>query len=98
MSTGSKRSSRSEASRAAAWHCHCRRSPVTLSRTTSCEPDRTPLALHTLEATGDIRQVALWLGHASLRSTEMYLRVDPANKLDILAGAEPPQGILQRRA
>ena len=47
-------------------------------------------ALHTLEATGDIRQVALWLGHASLRSTEMYLRVDPANKLDILAARQPP--------
>ena len=47
-------------------------------------------ALHTLEATGDIRQVALWLGHASLRSTELYLRVDPANKLDILAAQRPP--------
>lgn len=47
-------------------------------------------ALHTLEATSDIRQVALWLGHASLRSTEMYLRVDPANKLVILAAQQPP--------
>ena len=47
-------------------------------------------ALHTLEATGDIRQVALWLGHASLQSTEMYLRVDPANKLDILSARQPP--------
>ncbi len=46
-------------------------------------------ALHTLEATGDIRQVALWLGHASLQSTEMYLRVDPANKLEILAARQP---------
>ncbi len=47
-------------------------------------------ALNTLEATGDIRQVALWLGHASLQSTEMYLRVDPANKLDILSARQPP--------
>ena len=47
-------------------------------------------ALHTLEATGDIRQVALWLGHASLRSTEMYLRVDPTNKLEILSARRPP--------
>ena len=38
----------------------------------------------------DIRQVALWLGHASLRSTELYLRVDPANKLDILAARQAP--------
>ena len=31
-----------------------------------------------------------WLGHASLQSTEMYLRVDPANKLDILSARQPP--------
>ena len=30
-------------------------------------------AMHTLAATGDIRKVALWLGHASLQSTEAYL-------------------------
>ena len=34
-------------------------------------------ALHTLEATGDIREVSLWLGHQSLRTTEMYLRTAP---------------------
>ena len=48
-------------------------------------------AMHTLEATGDIRKVALWLGHASMRTTEMYLSVDPAEKLDILAAGVPPQ-------
>lgn len=47
-------------------------------------------AIHTLEATGDIRRVALWLGHSSVLSTEIYLRIDPAQKLDILdAGAAP---------
>lgn len=51
-------------------------------------------ALHTLEATGDIRQVALWLGHASIRSTEMYLRTDPARKLETLAAGKPP--VVQR--
>jgi integrase-like protein len=30
-------------------------------------------AMSTLQATGDIRKVALWLGHASLQSTEVYL-------------------------
>jgi len=43
-----------------------------------------------LEATGDIRKVGLWLGHTSLRSTEMYLRVDPAIKLDVLAARQAP--------
>jgi integrase/recombinase XerD len=48
-------------------------------------------AIHTLEATGDIRRVALWLGHSSVLSTEIYLRVDPMEKLDILdAGNAPP--------
>lgn len=47
-------------------------------------------AMHTLAATGDIRKVALWLGHASIRSTEAYLRVDPAEKLAVLAAHAPP--------
>jgi site-specific recombinase XerD len=47
-------------------------------------------AMHTLEATGDIRKVSLWLGHASVQSTEAYLRVDPAEKLAILASNAAP--------
>mgnify|MGYP001627864434 CR=1 FL=1 len=47
-------------------------------------------AMHTLEATGDIRKVSLWLGHASLQSTEAYLRVDPAEKLAILSANGAP--------
>jgi integrase/recombinase XerD len=47
-------------------------------------------AMHTLAATGDIRKVSLWLGHASLQSTEAYLRVDPADKLAVLAAHAPP--------
>lgn len=48
-------------------------------------------AMHTLEATGDIRKVSLWLGHSCMQSTEIYLRVDPAEKLDMLAAGVPPQ-------
>jgi site-specific recombinase XerD len=47
-------------------------------------------AMHTLHATGDIRKVALWLGHASLQSTEVYLRADPAEKLETMASLVPP--------
>lgn len=47
-------------------------------------------SMHTLAATGDIRKVALWLGHASLQSTEAYLRADPEDKLQILAAHCPP--------
>ena len=48
-------------------------------------------ALHTLEATHDIRKVSLWLGHATVKSTEIYLRADPAEKLDVLAAGLPPK-------
>ena len=64
--------------------------PSIAGKTVTPHALRHACALHTLEATGDIRQVALWLGHASLRSTEMYLRVDPANKLDVLASRQAP--------
>jgi integrase/recombinase XerD len=47
-------------------------------------------AMSTLQATGDIRKVALWLGHASLQSTEVYLRADPTEKLEAMAAAVPP--------
>src|SRR5215475_9614980 len=47
-------------------------------------------AMHTLAATGDIRKVALWLGHASIQSTEAYLRADPEEKLQILVAHGSP--------
>lgn len=47
-------------------------------------------AMHTLVATGDIRKVSLWLGHASLESTEAYLHADPAEKLAVLAAHGSP--------
>jgi site-specific recombinase XerD len=47
-------------------------------------------AMHTLQATGDIRKVSLWLGHASLESTEVYVRADPTEKLEALAAMAAP--------
>lgn len=47
-------------------------------------------AVNTLRATRDIRQVALWLGHASMRSTEVYLQVDPTEKLEALTVMKVP--------
>lgn len=46
-------------------------------------------AMHALQATGDIRKVSLWLGHASLQTTENYLRADPTEKLEALASMGP---------
>lgn len=47
-------------------------------------------AMLTLQATGDIRKVALWLGHANVQTTEMYVRADPTAKLDALNAVTPP--------
>ena len=47
-------------------------------------------AMHTLESTGDIRKVALWLGHATVQTTEIYTRADPATKLEAIDKALQP--------
>jgi integrase/recombinase XerD len=46
--------------------------------------------MHTLQATRDVRKVSLWLGHAALQSTEVYLRADPTEKLEALAAMLKP--------
>jgi hypothetical protein len=43
-----------------------------------------------LQATRDIRKVALWLGHADVRTTEVYLRMDPSEKLEAVEAIVPP--------
>lgn len=47
-------------------------------------------AMHTLEATHDIRKVALWLGHSSVQTTEIYVRADPTEKLEAIDAMLPP--------
>jgi site-specific recombinase XerD len=47
-------------------------------------------ALNTLQATRDLRKVSLWLGHASTKTTDLYLQADPTEKLEALAALKPP--------
>jgi hypothetical protein len=49
-----------------------------------------------LQATQDIRKVSLWLGHATLASTEIYTRGDPTEKLEAIEAIVPPH-LAQRR-
>ena len=44
-----------------------------------------------LDATGDIRKVSLWLGHAGIATTQIYLRADPSEKLAIVETLVPPK-------
>jgi site-specific recombinase XerD len=47
-------------------------------------------ALTVLQATKDLRKVSLWLGHAHMQTTEVYLRADPSVKLEALEAIVPP--------
>ena len=42
------------------------------------------------QATGDLRKVALWLGHANMQTAEIYLRADPTEKLETIEAVVPP--------
>ena len=64
--------------------------PSITRKTVSPHLLRHTCAIHTLEATGDVRKVSLWLGHSSLQTTEMYLQADPTDKLDTLHKWRPP--------
>ena len=47
-------------------------------------------AMMILQATGDLRKVSLWLGHADIQSTQVYLRADPTEKLAAVHALVPP--------
>ena len=48
-------------------------------------------ALTVLQATKDLRKVALWLGHANMQTTEIYTRMDPSIKPEALESVIPPK-------
>jgi site-specific recombinase XerD len=67
-----------------------RNTPSIANKRVSPHVLRHTCAMHTLQATRDVRKVSLWLGHASLQSTEIYLRTDPTEKLEALAAMAAP--------
>lgn len=71
--------------RAAALKC-----PSRTGRTLSPHLLRHSCAVLMLQATHDIRKVALWLGHADIRTTEVYLRMDASEKLEAIEAVVPP--------
>lgn len=64
--------------------------PTLIGRPLSPHLLRHSCAVLMLQATRDIRKVALWLGHADIRTTEVYLRMDPSEKLDAVEAVLPP--------
>ena len=66
------------------------RCPSLSSRRVSPHCLRHTCAMIILRATRDIRKVSLWLGHASIQSTEIYTQADPSDKLETLEALTPP--------
>ena len=65
---------------------------ATLSgRSVSPHQLRHSCAVVMLQATRDIRKVALWLGHADIRTTEIYLQLDLSEKLEAVEAVVPPE-------
>jgi len=67
-----------------------KRCPSLASKKLSPHVLRHTCALTILKATGDLRKVALWLGHASTTTSECYLELDPLEKLQAIVGEVPP--------
>jgi site-specific recombinase XerD len=63
--------------------------PTLLGKRISPHVLRHTCAMLALQATRDVRKVALWLGHASITSTEVYLHADPNEKLEAIAAVTP---------
>jgi integrase/recombinase XerD len=69
----------------------CKTRPELSNRVISPHVLRHSIAMLAVDATHDIRKVSLWLGHASTQTTEVYTRVDPAEKLDAINTLAPPK-------
>ncbi|MCI0416047.1 site-specific integrase [bacterium] len=71
---------------AAAKYC-----PSLLTKRVSPHVLRHTCAITILQATKDLRKVSLWLGHASMQTTEIYTRADPSVKLEALESMIAPK-------
>lgn len=64
--------------------------PSLMGRSVSPHQLRHSCALLMLQSTHDVRKVSLWLGHADIRTTEVYLRIDPSEKLEAMEATVLP--------
>ncbi len=65
--------------------------PSLLEKRVSPHVLRHTCAIEILEATHDIRRVALWLGHSNTQTSEVYTRVDISEKLATINSITPPK-------
>ena len=48
-------------------------------------------AMHLIQAGNDINMVKLWLGHADINTTHIYVEIDMEMKQKILSTTRPPE-------
>ncbi len=64
--------------------------PTLKHKTVSPHTFRHTTAMHLLQAGNELNMVRMWLGHASLNTTHMYVEIDMKMKERILATTTPP--------
>jgi len=71
--------------------CQAGYAQITARRHIRAAEQRHTCALTILQATKDLRKVALWLGHSNMQTTEIYTRADPSVKLEALESVIAPK-------
>ncbi len=66
------------------------RCPSLIKKRVSPHVLRHSCAMMVLQATKDLRKVSLWLGHAQMQTTEVYLKADPTEKLETIESMTHP--------
>lgn len=67
------------------------RCPSLNQKTVGPHTFRHSTAMHLIQAGNDINMVRLWLGHADINTTHIYVEIDMEMKQKILSTCQPPQ-------
>jgi len=67
------------------------RCPTLNQKTVGPHTFRNSTAMHLIQAGNDINMVRLWIGHADINTTHMYVEIDMEMKQKILNTSRPPQ-------
>lgn len=74
-----------------------KRCPTLCKKTVGPHTFRHSTAMHLIQAGNDINMVRLWLGHADINTTHIYVEIDMEMKQKILNTSLPPQSSKGKR-
>ncbi len=67
------------------------RCPTLTQKSVGPHTFRHSTAMHLIQAGNDINMVKLWLGHADINTTHIYVEIDMEMKQKILSTTRPPE-------